>query len=254
MTHKFCLLALLLLGLAVACSKEASVSVETGKSGSITRFAVHNGYMYALNPNEVLTYSLTDPDHPQLVHRLSTDYGLETIVVYEGRIYLGSRTALYILDIGNPAAPTIISQADRPEALFRGCDPVVVEGSYAYSTVKIIQNICGNVSAFSALLTYNVGDPENPVNTSRTDMNLPNGLGVRDGYLFVCDEGDDLLAVYDLTDPARPLRQSSLDVAITDPVDLIIDNQRMIVSTKTDFQIFDISQLPLVTRVGSIAK
>ena len=253
MKNKLVLLLLALICLGLACSKEA-VSVETGQSGSITRFAVHNGYMYALNPNEVLTYSLADPDHPQLVHRLATDYGLETIVVYEGRIYLGSRTALYILDISNPAAPAILSQADRPEALFRGCDPVAVQGSYAYSTVKIIQNVCGNISAFSALLTYDVSDPDNPVNTSRTDMNLPNGLGVKDAYLFVCDEGDDVLAVYDLTDPAHPARLTNLDVKITDPVDLIVDEYKMIVSTKTNFEIFDISQLPIVTRVGSISK
>lgn len=239
--------------LAVSCSKDAAFADLSGKSGSITRFAVHNNYMYVLNLNEVQTYSLQNPDNPVLVHRLPTDYGLETIIVYEGTVYIGSTTALYILDVSSPAVPAILSKTDRELTFFGGCDPVVVRGDYAYSTIKIIQNICGQVSSQSALLTYDVRNKTAPNLESTYLMDRPNGLGYAGHYLFVCDEGVDRLEVFDLTDPALPA-STAFSVALTDPVDLIVDDNRMIVSTKTDFQIFDISDITAIRRVGQIAK
>ncbi len=248
------LLTLLLALLATACSKDADIAEGlTGKSGSITRFAIFQNHMYVLNLNEVQTYSLQDPDNPVLVHRLPTDYGLETIILYEGTIYIGSTTALYILDVSNPAVPAILSKTDREFTFFGGCDPVVVRGNYAYSTIKIIANICGWVSSESALIVYDVSNKTAPVTLGTYPLNIPNGLGYKDNYLFVCDEGSDRLEVFDISNPLA-LQPTIFAVQITDPVDLIVDGSRMIVSTKTDFQIFDISDITAIRRMGQIQK
>jgi hypothetical protein len=247
------LFASLFVLLAAACSKDAAFADLTGKSGSITRFAVYQNYMYVLNLNEVQTYSLQDPDNPVLVHRLPTDYGLETITNYEGTVFLGSTTALYILDISNPAAPNILSKTDRLDQFFGGCDPVVVKGNYAYSTIKIIANICGWVSSESALIVYDVSNKTAPVTLGTYPLNIPNGLGYKDNYLFVCDEGSDRLEVFDISNPLE-LQPTTFAVQMTDPVDLIVDGNRMIVSTKTDFQIFDISDVTAIRRTGQIQK
>lgn len=249
-------LKLLLAGLALlaaACSKDAAFTDTTGKSGSITRFAVHQNYMYALNQNEVLTYSLEDADHPVLVHRLPADYGLETIIIYDNTIYIGSTSALYILDISNPAAPSLLSKANRQDVFIGGCDPVVVKDNYAYSTVKIIENICGQISAQSALIVYDVSNKTAPVAKGTYALNIPNGLGYKDNYLFVCDEGSDRLEIFDISDPLS-LQLTSYPPVIIDPYDLIIDGDKMIVSTKSDFQIFDISDVADIRRIGYIAK
>lgn len=240
--------------LAAACSKDAGALEAGGQAGSITRFAVHNGYLYALNPNEVLTYSLQDPDRPQLVHRLPTDYGLETILIYDNTIYLGSRTALYILGIDNPAAPVILSQTDRGDEFFGGCDPVAVKDQYAYSTVKIIQNVCGNVAAESALIVYDVSDLSAPLVVGEYPLNLPNGLGYSGNYLFVCDAGADRLEIFDISNPLALNQLTAFSVAMTEPYDLIVDGGKMIVSTQTDFQIFDLGDLPVLRKIGQIEK
>ena len=239
--------------LTMACSKEASIQ-EPGKSGSITRFAVHQGYMYALNLNEVRTYSLQNPDQPVLVSRLTTDYGLETILIYDNTIYLGSTTALYILDISNPAEPVILSQTERDIEILGRCDPVVVKDTYAYSTVKTVPNTCGNPSAQSALLVYDVSDKTAPINKGTYPMSIPNGLGYKGDYLFICDEGSDRLEVYDISNPLALHHLADYSIAMTDPYDLIVDGNKMIVSTKTDFQIFDLSEAPLLKRAGLILK
>ena len=240
---------------AAACSKESSDGLAlTGKSGSITRFATHNGYMYVLNPNEVLTYSLQDPDKPALVNRLTTDYGLETIIVYDNTIYLGSNTALYILDIGNPAAPSILSKTNRNEVFLGGCDPVVVKEQYAYSTIKVIQNVCGDVSSQSALIVYDISNKTAPTETGTYPLNIPNGLGYQGNYLFVCDEGSDRLEVFDISNPLSVTPLPGFAVNILDPYDLIVDGNKMIVSTKTDFRIYDLQDLPVIKQIGLIAK
>ena len=240
--------------LAGACSKEsADISVDPGQAGSITRFAVHNGFMYALNPNQVRTFSLENPDKPQLVHTLTTDYGLETIIIYDNTIFLGSRTSLYILDISNPATPSILSQTQREDFLFGGCDPVVVKDNFAYSTIKIIENVCGRFNSQSALMIYDVSNHNAPVNVGVHFLSQPNGLGYKDNYLFVCDEGSDRLEVFDITDPMN-VRTTTFSVAVTDPVDLIVKGDKMIVSSKTEFRFFDISNIADIRPLGRILK
>jgi hypothetical protein len=238
-----------------ACSKDAAFDGSSGKSGSITRFAVFQNYMYVLNLNEVQTYDLTDKQHPKLVHRLSTDYGLETIIVYNNTVFIGSTTSLYILDTSNPAAPGIKSKTDRVAFSTGGCgcDPVVVKDNYAYSTIKVIENGCGCISAVSALVVYDVTDQSAPAVVGTYFLSIPDGLGYKDSYLFVCDEGVDELIVFDISNPTS-LVQTSYSVSIIDPVDLIVDGERMIVSTKTGFEIFDIRDVTQIRKVGQITK
>jgi hypothetical protein len=244
--------------LLAACSVDKDYlsrdAVQNGQSGSITRFAVFGKYMYVLNLNEVKTYDLTDKNKPVLVHSLATDYGLETITIYDNTIYLGSTTALYILDITNPAAPALLAKSDRTEINLRGCDPVVVKDNYAYSTVKIIANVCGNVSAQSALLVYDITNKSAPRVINQIPLSMPNGLGIKDNYLIVCDEGVDQLIIFDISNPTSTLLRRVNSISIKDPVDLIVRGNQMIVSCKTEFQIFDVSDMTRIRKVGQILK
>src|SRR5690606_11049005 len=95
--------------LFIGCSKsdDALNDAQTGKPGSITRFAIVNDYMYVLDQNRILTYHIANAQEPEQVATTMTDYGLETIIAYEGTIYIGSRSALYILDISIPDKPFV---------------------------------------------------------------------------------------------------------------------------------------------------
>lgn len=241
--------------LILSCSKDAvNESQNQGASGSITRFAIFQHYMYLLNNNEIQTYDITDKAHPALVHHLATDYGLETITLYDNSLFVGSTTALYILDISNPAAPVIQSKSDRLFDLgFSGCDPVAVKGNYAYSTIKIVENICGRIAAESALVVYDVTDKSNPKVVGVYPLGLPNGLGIKDNFLFVCDEFQDQVVVFDISNP-EALLSTNYSISITDPVDLIVDGSRLIISAKTDFQLYDASDITHIRKIGQITK
>jgi hypothetical protein len=248
------LISMILLVIFIGCNKSNDMANDTqpGKSGSITRFAVSGNYMYVLDQNRIMVYSLQNSEQPKQVNIVSTDYGLETIIIYDGTIYVGSRDALYILNITVPEQPVVLSKAERDNSLQGGCDPVAVKDNYAYSTVKIIQNICGNVAAQSQLIVYNVSNKNNPIQVNSLPMSMPNWLGIAGDYLLVCDEGTDMIEIFDISNPANPQYFSEVD--LIDPVDLIVNGNKMIVSTKTDFGIYDISDISQIRKIGIIPK
>lgn len=246
---------LVLLGMCflAACSLDVFNEESQGQSGSLTRFIVHNGYMYSLNPNEVVTFELQQDGKPVEKHRLVLDYGLETVLIYEGVMYLGSRNGLYIIDISNPAKPVLISETTRPTQLFGGCDPVSVKDSIVFSTVKVIENICGINNAMSALLVYLVNDLSNPELIGTYAMSRPNGLGYKEDVLFVCDDGQNEIVLYDIHDPGD-LKELQWAIPVKDPVDLIVYQDRLLVSTDTDFHFYDIQDITDIRPLGIISK
>jgi len=238
------------------CDSDSALLIEDGNgtSGSITRFATLDDYMYTLNPNQLQTFDISDPAKPILLDELETDYGLETIFIYDNRIYLGSKTGLYILGLDDPGSPDLLSQTVRTDEFFGACDPVVVKGNYAYSTVKTIVNVCGTVNTQSALLVYEISDPKNPILTQTFQLNNPNGLAYTDHYLYVCCTGSEELRVFDISDPSNVEVRADLHYPLQDPYDIIVDDDRMIVSTLSDFNILDIDENGAIKYVKTITK
>jgi len=162
---------------------------------------------------------------------------------------------LYILDISIPYQPAVLSNTNREElGFFRGCDPVVVKDNYAYSTIKVINNVCGNTWAESLLLVYDVSDKSNPKVVGEFRLDEPNGLAYIGNYLIVCDEGRDQLVIFDISDPENVEELRDYNINITDPIDLIIHDSRMIVSTNTSFHIYNINSITDIIPTGVIRK
>jgi hypothetical protein len=249
--------------LLVSCSPwREELEPPKGKSGPITRFVVWDKYMYALDLGTVKTFDLTDKKKPVLVSSLETDYGLETITIYDNIVYLGSATALYVLDITtNPAVPSIAPKTDRALVSIAECNPVIYKDNYAFSTVKFQKDSpCGYRSDWNELIVYDITDKSAPRVINRISLSLPNGLGIKDDYVIVCDEGKDILAIFDIknivdisnTTPTR--FTPSYTVSIKDPIDLIVRGNRMVVSSRTEFQVFDVSDIANIRKIGQVFK
>ncbi|MBP7821962.1 MAG: hypothetical protein KA010_03500 [Saprospiraceae bacterium] len=250
----FVLVAIILV-VFTSCSLDSSLSEfdnssNSGMSGSIKKFVINGDFMYVLNNNEIQTYDVSNSDKPILKNSIRTDYGLETITVYDGYVYVGSTTSLYILNIDDASAPIILSKTDRNYS-FTGCDPVAVKGNYAYSTVKIIANICGTVNTTSALIVFDVHDKRNPREIKRIPMSMPNGLAFVRDYLLVCDAGANEVVVFDVSDLENPIH-TNYSFDLEDPVDLIINGNKGIISTKNSFDIYDLSDIADIKKIGFI--
>jgi hypothetical protein len=105
---------------------------------------------------------------------------------------------MIIYSIADPADPVYISSYNH----IRSCDPVVVEGNYAYVTLRS-GNLCGE--ATSQLDIINVSDMLNPRWEKSYPMQEPYGLGIDGSTLFVCD-GIAGLKVYNASDPKNIIK------------------------------------------------
>ena len=116
-------------------------------------------------------------------------FDIETIFNRGDHLFLGSMRGMYIFDISNPAAPAFVSEFQHGTA----CDPVVVDGDYAFVTLRG-GNGCGATE--SGLFIVDISDIHTPELLISYPMDEPYGLGIRGEQLFICD-GASGLKVYD---------------------------------------------------------
>jgi len=222
--------------LMFSCSKDnnSSTGDETGKNGSVARFAIKDDFMYTIDFDYLRIFSLAVPSDPLLVQSVRVGYGLETIYIYGQHIYLGAVDGVYILNIDDPAHPHQTQKVEHHIS----CDPVVVQGIYAYSTQRVNNIGCGNFSwSSSALAVYDVSDPGNSELVKNIPMGEPYGLAVENTWLFVCDEDKGGVVVYDITNPADPIQKAI--TSVNEPRDIILMHPYMVVSTKTKFELYN---------------
>lgn len=225
----------------------------TGKGGSMARFTIAGDYIYTVDDHNLKITYIADPANPKEIngfplHDVSGD--IETIFPYDGKLFIGSRSAMYIYDISvKPKEPQFISKTNH----FRSCDPVVAYGNTAYVTLNNASVNCGGRGDF--LLLYDITDLKYPVLSKSyqyTGTIHPAGLGVDGpaGKLFVCTNVG--VEVYDITDNAvEPIKYigdlTELDgVGILDAYDLIPMDGLLIVVGKDGLFQFDYTEEEII--------
>ncbi|WP_373072400.1 LVIVD repeat-containing protein [Zeaxanthinibacter enoshimensis] len=171
---------------------ETANDVATGEGGSLARFKIVGDFLYAVDPHYINIFNISDLDNPQDLEDVFAGFDIETIFYYEDKLFLGSMRGMYIYDITNPSQPVMVSEFQHGTA----CDPVVVQGNYAYVTLRG-GNGCGATE--SGLFIVDLSEISDPVLAVSYPMDQPYGLGVRGDAVFVCD-GESGLKVYDKSD------------------------------------------------------
>ncbi len=172
----------------------ASDGAQTGVGGSMARFAITGDYLYAVDHSDLITFDVSSPN-PAKASQQYVGWLIETIFPYKENLFVGSVNSLYIYDISSPAFPDQLSVFRHATA----CDPVVVEGDYAYVTLRDGEN-CPNIDGTNQLEVIDVSDLENPKNVGIYQMIKPHGLGIDNGNLFI-SEGEYGLKIMDASNP-----------------------------------------------------
>jgi hypothetical protein len=169
---------------------------NTGIAGSLAHFALIGDYLYTIQHDgwSFEVYDLTSPTDP--VHSGTVNVGvhLETLFPYQDKLFIGSNTGMFIFDNTNPLAPVQIGMFEHA----RACDPVFVQGNYAYVTLWDGAE-CGDMSP-NQLDVIDITDLTKPTLVSSFPMESPHGLSVKDNTLMLC-EGDFGFKTFDNTDP-----------------------------------------------------
>ena len=167
----------------------AEASGGTGTGGSMARFKIVNDYLYTVTESEIHIFDIQTQENPIAVNSEYVGWQIETIFNQGDYLYLGSSSGMYIYSIENPAAPSYVSRIDHVV----GCDPVVVQGDWAYVTIRG-GNDCGQ--NLSQLEVIDISNKNMPERVAVYEMEEPYGLGIKDDHLFVCD-GSEGLKVFD---------------------------------------------------------
>ena len=168
-------------------------NAEVGTGGSLARFQIVEDYLYTVGSYEMDIFDISNLSQPVLDNSLYAGWNIETMFQADGYLYLGGTNGMYIYDLEEPSYPQYISEFVHWE----GCDPVVVDGDYAYLTLRG-GNLCGQEE--SILEVIDVSNKANPLLIGTYIMDNPYGLGFRDDLLFVCD-GTSGLKIFNKTDP-----------------------------------------------------
>jgi len=173
-------------------NSDASGGGETGQGGSLARFKIVGDYLYAVDSHNINIFEISDLANPLDLEDVYAGFDIETIFNRGQHLFLGSMRGMYIYDISSPAKPEFVSEFEHGTA----CDPVVVDGDYAYVTLRGGNNCGATESGLFIVDISNIANPELKISYA---MDGPYGLGIKDEKLFVCD-GESGLKVYDKTD------------------------------------------------------
>jgi hypothetical protein len=171
----------------------SSSSTSVGVGGSMARFTISNNFLYTIDQYNLKTFDIDELSQPLLVSDQGIGWGVETVFLYQDKLFFGTQTGMIIYDLSSPSKPTYLSSYNH----IRSCDPVVVEGNYAYVTLRA-GNLCGE--ATSQLDVINISNITNPLHEESYPMQEPYGLGIDNTTLFVCD-GEAGLKVYNASNP-----------------------------------------------------
>ncbi|PIB26302.1 LVIVD repeat-containing protein [Maribacter sp. 4G9] len=162
---------------------------NVGQGGSLARFKIVGDYLYVVDYSDLNIFDLSDLETPLALDDVSVAWDIETIFNQGEILFIGGRQGMYIYDIKDPSKPEFVSEFRHGTA----CDPVVVDGNYAYVTLKG-GDFCGNTE--SGLYVVDISNLKNPELKVIYPMSGPNGLGIKGDKLFICD-GSDGLKVFD---------------------------------------------------------
>ena len=163
-----------------------------GKAGSLARFAMSNGHLYAVDDQNLQVFDVTQSADPVPGSELAIGFMIETIFPYNDKLFIGSQDGMFIYDNTSPENPTYVSSFSHATS----CDPVVANDSVAYVTLRSGNTCQGTQNQLDVL---DVRDVYNPWLMTSYQMENPHGLGIDANVLFLC-EGEHGLKVFDTTD------------------------------------------------------
>lgn len=219
-----------------------------GVGGSMARFMLNEQYLYLIaQPYRLKTVDVETTLQMTVVDSVDVGREMETLFRLEDKLFIGTTTGMLIFGLDNPEMPRQISSYNHITA----CDPVVVDGQYAYVTLRT-GTVCANGD--NLLEVIDISSIENPYLVKSYPMFNPHGLGVDGNLLFVCD-GAAGLKIYDKTDPMAIITNQVAHYPDFDTYDVIpINGVLMLIGNDGLYQydysdpanIVQISYLPII--------
>lgn len=161
-------------------SNMAKASQSYGTGGSMARFTLMDGHLFAVDESTLRVFDVLSPAKPKFIKPIELGWGIETIFPFDQKLFIGSNRGMHIYDASKPQNPTRMAVYEHVLA----CDPVVVNTDYAFVTLRS-GNFC--VNGVNELQIIDIRDPYNPKLTKAYPMLNPHGLGLAENYLYIAE-------------------------------------------------------------------
>jgi hypothetical protein len=219
-----------------ACSKDSESAGDSGKGGSMARFTIKNDYLYAVDLEKLYTFKIDEKI--TVVQQQLLGFGIETIFPAGDYLFMGAQNGMHIYDIQNPAAPKKVSFTPH----FVSYDPVVVQGNYAYVTLRMNPLMW---TGRNLLQIYDISNLKAPQLLAEHPMAGPRGLAIDGNKLFICD---DVLKVFEVTNGSQIRLLKSFDI---EAIDVIPQNQVLYVVAADGFYqySYDNENIQLISKI-----
>ena len=215
-----------------------------GVGGSMARFGLYKDFLYVVNQSSLLTFKLNSNSQVTLLSTNYVNWNAETIFITDNHLFLGTQNGLIVMTLEVPEMPVQIGNF----AHMTSCDPVVIKGDLAFITLKggstcrggilnqldVVQ-MSNSYSKFTLLKSY--------------PMFGPQGLGIDDDLLFLCD-GDAGLKIYNAADPLA-ITQIAIFPSIN-AYDVIPMNDYLFMIGEKGFTLYDYSNIQDIKQIGFI--
>jgi hypothetical protein len=164
-----------------------------GAGGSMARFAISGNVLYIMSEYEIKALDITNKANPVVHGYTYSTWNAETLFLSGKYMFIGTSNGMLVYDISNPLVPQQISAFSHAT----GCDPVIVDDTLAYITIRT-GTTCNGASNVLSVVDIKVINQPKPVMTY--PLTNPNGLGKDGDLLFICD-GSAGLKIFDASDP-----------------------------------------------------
>jgi hypothetical protein len=164
-----------------------------GVGGSMARFGIKDDVLYILDQSSIGIFDITDKASPEKAGTVWGGWDMETMFLTEDKMFLGTTTGMIIYNIAVPLYPQYLTSFSHA----RSCDPVIVDDTLAYITLRTGTTCGGSTNSLSVVNIKNISSPSLVMTYS---MKNPHGLGKDGDLLFVCD-GTAGLKIFDASDP-----------------------------------------------------
>jgi len=158
----------------------AKAAQSYGTGGSMARFTLMEGHLFAVDQNTLRVFDVVNPAEPKFVKPIDLGWGIETIFPFQQKLFIGSNRGMHIYDASTPSAPTRMAVYEH----VLSCDPVVVNEEHAFVTLRS-GNFC--VNGVNELHVIDIKDPYQPKLKKAYPMLNPHGLGLAEQFLYVAE-------------------------------------------------------------------
>ena len=218
----------------------------SGVGGSMARFMLNDQYLYVIAvPFRLKTVDVASASQMSVIDSVDVPRNMETLFQQGNNLFIGTTTGLLIFDLADPQKPSQISSYDHITA----CDPVVVDGQYAYVTLRT-GTMCANGQ--NLLEVIDISSIANPFLVKSYPMFNPHGLGIDGDLLFVCD-GAAGLKIYDKSNPLEIITNQVTHYPDINTYDVIPMNDVLMMVGEGGIYQYDYSDPGNIIQISHIA-